>query len=179
MENNGYERFGKYLLSHLGIVDNPDDLDWRYIVNEYKKITVKTKPGLMYINWLVATHFGLEPNDVRIIKKQPVYTTPKYIVMYLATSLYKYTQFELRDFYTVKNHSSVSIAITRVEGWLDTDKYFKVDIEQITNKLLGYEQIYQKPIRDTIGSFGSIQKTNYPQGDNMSIDRNRKVESSD
>lgn len=159
MENNGYERFGKYLLSHLGVINNPDDLDWRYIVGEYKKITVKTKPGLMYINWLVATHLGVEANDVRTIKRQPTYTTPKYIVMYLATSLYRYTQVELRDFYTIKDRSSVSTAITRVEGWMDTDKHFKTDIEQLTNKLLGYEQIYQRPITDTIGSLGSIQET--------------------
>lgn len=177
MENNGYERFGTYLLSHLGI-DNPDDLDWRYIVSEYKKITMKTKPGLMYINWLVATHFGLDAHDVRTIKRVPTYTTPKHVATYLATSLYKYTQFELRDFYTLKNHSSISLAIIKVENWLDTDKHFKIEVEQITNKLLGYEQIYQRPITDTIGIPVSIQEADIPKGNSMPIDGNRKVESS-
>jgi len=179
MENNGYERFGVYLLSHLGVIDNPDDLDWRYIVSEYKKLTLKTKPGLMYINWLVAIHFGLDAHDVRTIKRKPTYTTPKHIAMYLATSLYRYTQIELRDFYDLKDRSSVPSAINKVEGWTQSDKYFREDIEQLTNKLLGYEQIYQRPITDTIGGGKIFYNAALEKGNYMSINRNRKVESSD
>ena len=160
MENNGYERFGKYLLSHLGIVENPDDLDWGYIVKEYQKLSIKIKPGLMYINWLVATHFSQDPFEVRTNKvRKPELITPKHTVMYLAATLYNYTQYDLRDFYGLSERSTISSALTKIEGWLMSDKFFKADFEQITNKLLGYEQIYQKPITDTIGSLGNIQET--------------------
>jgi hypothetical protein len=144
-------------LSHLGIVDDPDNLDWGYIVKEYKKLTLKTKPGLMYINWLVATHFGVEASDVRTIKRVPTYTTPKHVAMYLATGLYQYTQPELLEFYDLKDHSSISLAITKIENWLDTDKHFKIEVEQLTNKLLGYEQIYE-PGTNTIGSSENVQR---------------------
>ena len=178
MENNGYERFGTYLLSHLGI-DNPDDLDWRYIINEYKKITVKSRPGLMYINWMVANHFGVEAYDVRTIKRKPTYTNPKNAAIYLATSLYKYTQADLCEFYSLKNHSSINFAVTTVENWLDTDKDFRIKVEQITNKLLGYEQIYQKPITSAIGISTSVPNTTYTSGNSVLINRDREVEGGD
>jgi hypothetical protein len=173
-----YERFGKYLLSHLGIVDDPDALDWEFIVKGYTQITKRTKPGLMYINWLVANHFGVDASEVRSIKtNKPNFTTPKHTTMYLATTLFRYTQDEIRDFYhlNIQNRSSVANALTKIEGWLQTDKHFKEDVEHITNILLGYEQIYKRPITDTIGVLGSIQKANIPEGNSMPIDGNRKV----
>ena len=159
---NGYARFGKYLLSHLGIVDDPDSLDWNYIVKGYNEIAKQTKPGLMYINWIVSNHFRIDAYEVRSIKtNKPLYTTPKHVAMYLATTLFRYTQDEIRDFYylTINNRTSVANALTKVKGWMQSDKHFREDIEQLTNKLLGYEQIYQKPITDTIGSLNSIPES--------------------
>ena len=175
---DGYERFGKYLLSHLGIVDDPDSLDWEFIVKGYSEITKQTRPGLMYVNWVVSNHFGMDAHEVRSIKtNKPKFTTPKHVTMYLATTLFRYTQDELREFYhlNIQNRSSVANALTKVEGWLQTDKHFKEDIEQITNTLLGYEQIYKKPITDTIGSPESIPESDYEPGNRSYGDKHAVV----
>lgn len=181
MKNNGYERFGKYLLSHLGIVENPDDLDWDFIIRGYSDIIKQTKPGLMYINWVVCNHFGMDAFEIRSIKtNKRTHTMPKHVAMYLATTLFNYTQDELRDFYYhVRNRSSVAHALSKVEGWMQSDKYFKEDVEHITNILLGYEQVYKKPITDTIGVSDSVSEPTFGAGNNLSINRNREVESSD
>ena len=179
---DGYERFGKYLLSHLGIIDDPDSLDWGFIIKGYSEITKKTRPGLMYINWVVSNHFEMEAQEVRSIKtNKPAYTIPKHVTMYLATTLFKYTQDDIRDFYelSIKNRSSVANALTKIEDWLQTDKHFKEDVEHITNILLGYEQIYKKPITDTSGKFEHVHETVFDERNNMFINRNRKIKSSD
>lgn len=178
--NNGYERFGKYLLAHLGIIENPDDMDWDYIVSEYNKLSIKTKPGLMYINWLVATHFDQDPYEVRTNKmRKPDLITPKHTVMYLATTLYNYTQYDLRDFYGLNERSTISSALRKIEGWLTSDKYFKAEFEQITNKLLGYEQLYKRPFPDTIGGGESFYKTAVEEGNSVSVHRDGEIKSSD
>ena len=177
---NGYERFGKYLLSHLGVIENPNDIDWDYIVKEYNKLSVKTKPGLMYINWLVATHFDEDPHEVRTNKvRKPNLITPKHTVMYLATTLYNYTQYDLRDFYGLNERSTISGALRKIEGWLISDKYFKTEFEQITNKLLGYEQVYKRQSTDTIGGGKSFYDSAVKEGNHMLIDRNREIKGSD
>jgi hypothetical protein len=181
MKSSGYEHFGKYLLSHLGVMDEPESLDWDFIIRSYVDTTRMTKPGLMYINWVVSNHFGMEAHKVRKVKtNKPSYTTPKHVAMYLAAKLFRYTQYEIRDFYySVKNRSSVSNAFTKVEGWMQSDKYFREDVEQITNILLRYEQTYKKPITDTIRSFKDVQEPSPKEGNNMLVNRNREVESSD
>ena len=181
IKNNGYEQFGKYLLSHLNI-DNPDEFDWDFIIRGYVESAKVTKPGLMYINWLIANHFGMDAYEVRTVKtNKPEYTTPKHVAMYLAATLFRYTQDDIRDFYglSIKNRSSVANALTKVEGWMQSDKYFKEDIESITNKLLGYEQVYKRPITSTIGGGKSFYDSAFKDGNHMLIDRDREVKSSD
>ena len=176
MEQNGYTRFGKYLLAHLGVVEDPDALDWAYIIKEFTLLSVKKKPGLMYINWVVATHFNMEPQEIRLVKtNKRSYSTPKHVAMYLANILFGHNQYDIRDFYTIQNRSSVSNAITKVEEWLATDKHFRIDLEQITNKLLGYEQIYHEPFKSATGCLVTVPHTRVSAGNCVLVNGNGEI----
>jgi len=177
---NGYEDFGKYLLTHLGFVDTPDDLDWNFIVRTYsKKGDRRSKPGLMWLNWTVCTYFGMDPALVRTERsRKRVYVKPRHIAQYLAIMLFGYTQEEVSEFYGIKNRSLITSNNGSVENLMVTDKYYKLDVENITQKLLRYDE-NEEPGTSTIGIPRSVQESEEREGDGLLVNRDRQIEGSD
>lgn len=176
---NRYKEFGKYLLKHLG-VEQHEDLDWEFIIRRFAKRGKEgRKPGLMWINWTVATYFGANPSEVKSLKsKKREHVYPRHISMYLSNVLFGYTQDEITEFYSgaVKNRSSVANAITNVDSLRKSDKYFNLDVDEITNKVLNNDEDERS---NSIGSIISIPESEVEEGNDMPIDGNREVESSD
>lgn len=142
---NGYESFGRFLLSHLQFNINPDDIDWTYICNQFDLKNKLSIPGLMYINWIVCDHFQMDPYEVRTKKtRKREYIIPKHTVIYLATMLYRYTQEKIVEFYNLKDRSSVSNSNIKIQGLIDTDKFFREDVNRIKNKLIEYGKTYKE-----------------------------------
>jgi hypothetical protein len=180
IDNDPYTKFGKYLLFHLGVDIDPDELDWLYIIKGFLKQTISIQPGLMYINWVVCHHFEVDPLEVRYSRsKKREYAYPKHIATYLADRVFNIAQEKIRDFYEYKNRSSIPNANTNVENLMKTNKKFKSDVEHITNKILGYEQIFKESISSTMGIPYGIQKTGIKEGNNLPLYRNGEIQSSD
>ena len=138
LDDNAYVKFGKFLLHHLKLVENPDELDWLTIVNRFSRLNSTKQAGLMYITWIVCKEFNQKLTDVRYIKtKKSKLVIPKHVSMYLAERLFNHSQKDIANFFGYKNRSSVSNANVSVEKALFSDKYFKVKLEKITNELLG------------------------------------------
>lgn len=184
MKNSSFERFGKYLLSKLNI--DTSDVDFPELIKDYiryyRQETVKSTPGMMYINWVCATEFGQDPHTVRTIgTRHRKYIYPKHSAMYLAVVLFKYEYEPLLEFYNMKNHATVVSALDNVRDLMYSDKKFNEKIEAITDKLLGYGTNNENANKrsDTTGSFGSIQDPEIKERDSVLVDGNREIESSD
>ena len=118
----------------------------------------------MWINWTVSTYFGADASEVKNKKsKKRAHVYPRHISMYLATMLFGYTQDEIAEFYTqaVKNRSSVANALTNVTSLITSDKYFRLDVDEITDKLLQNDEDERT---NSIGSIVDIPESEYIPG---------------
>ena len=175
---NGYEDFGKYLLSQLKIEHEPEDW-YRFIRTYTKRIDKQRKPGLLWINWIVCTHFNVDPISVRNMEtRKHTLIKPRHVAQYLAAILFGYTQYEIGEFYKIKNRSLISNNNENVESLLSTDKYYRMDIDIITNKLLGYDKT-EIQRTDTNGSTKDISRPRIETRNDLSIYRDGEIESSD
>ena len=138
IDSNVYVKFGKFLLYYLNLVKNVDELDWFSIIRQYDRLTTSKQPGLMHINWVVCAEFDLDPVKVRYNKnRKPEFTLPKHVAMYLANTLFEYTQDHIYEFYEYEDRSIVSHVVERIERKLAKDKHFKTKVENIISILLG------------------------------------------
>ena len=178
-------RFGKYLLTRIKF---EEDVDLNEIINLYNtkvegKVN-KSVPGLMYINWTVAHYFNMDGYEVRDKRtRKAEYIKVKHIAMYLSTVLYGYEYGQLLEFYGLVNHATVIHALENVEDYIVTDKKYKKAIEELTDKLLGYDRYTDHDENfnersSTEEGIGDIQEETRQEGNDMFIYRNREVESS-
>lgn len=141
-------RFGKYLVTRLqnqGVTMTITDEDLHTIITAYNSRIEgrinKSVPGLMYINWVVARYFNLEPHEVRDKKtRKAEYIKVKHLAMYLAVTLYGYEYTQVLDFYNLVNHATVVHALENIDDYMETDKHYKKAVEELTDKLLGYDR---------------------------------------
>lgn len=141
------KHFGKFLLNHLNIAINTEVLEWEKIELQYenfkrgqeveiqKQSVEVNRPGLLYINWVVATYFGEDAYDVRTFtrtrKREKVQA--RQIAHHIAVKKFMYTYQKVGDFYD-KDHATVIHSCKTVNNLLDTDQRFKQMFFEITQK---------------------------------------------
>jgi len=176
---NRYEEFGKYLLDYLKIANRHRNVDWKLVTRQFaKKQLYDRKPGLTWINWVVCTYFGIDPIIVKEQRsRKRLYVIPRHISQYLAIKLFGYSQDEISNFYGITNRSLISNNNENVEKLLSTDNYYKLDLEIITNKLLGYDE-NENQRTSTDGSFDNVPDSTETEGDNMPLHWDGEIENS-
>ncbi len=69
--------------------------------------------------------------------------------MYLAVTLFRYKYDALQDFYNISNHASIVNAMDVARNYLFTEKDYRIKIDILTDKLLGYgrneDKIIERP----------------------------------
>lgn len=138
IESNMLIEYGKFILKELGI-ETQEDFDWNNLIMKYEKLkfqenynSTKSRPGLMYINWVVARFYNLDSlivKDTNTKKRQLV--KARQVGQYISNVIYKYTTIEIAEFYNKKNHSTIIFSRKSVENEMETNKEFKAEVEEI------------------------------------------------
>lgn len=127
-------KFAKFVLTYIGL--NPDNYMLHKMERLYKDSISTTVPGILYINWMVATYYNIDPVILRERKtRKREFVKPRHIAEYIAHVIYNHTCYSVRDFYYITNHSTVLSNCKTVQNLMDTDKKIKEEIDEILTKL--------------------------------------------
>ena len=152
-------KFGKFLMAHLSVPLVPEKVDWNYILSEYTKTVMTTIPGLMYTNWVIATYYNQDPAEVRFSKRRKQeLTRPRRVAQYIMLRVFGYRPTEVKRFYEMKQHGTISSNANTVENEMQTSKILRQDVEKLILKLTSYEEQRQDTIQRSSAktSFGGI-----------------------
>lgn len=140
---NKLSNFGKFLLRYLNVVINIDEINWDEVSDAYeeylknqiieirRKDTNISRPGLLYINWVISKYYDVDPWLVREGKsRKRELTKPRQVGHYIAVSVFKYTLQATGEFYH-KNHSTILHSKKTVENEMEIDKKYKEEILNI------------------------------------------------
>jgi len=151
-------KFGKFLITHLDIPTNSEDLDWFFLLDHYERSNTPTTPGLTYLNWVVSRYFDQDPQEVRYSKSQKdELAKPRRIVQFLALKKFNYKANEIKRFYEKKSHGTISHNANSVEGEMETNKVFASEVNKLLYKVTSYEETRQVTRDDSTGVFKSVQ----------------------
>jgi hypothetical protein len=186
-----YKKFAQFLLNYFDVKLKLDEMDFELIEKKFKEfeknelieLSMKNKPGLMYISWNIANYFGLDSLIVIEGKgRKRELTQPRQICYYIANKIYRYTQQEIADFFGgntangTKNHATILSGIRRTQNLMDTEK----DYNELVNKLIEKIKDGNNNQRtDTTTSTESIYGSTESEGNDLPLDRDREIESSD
>lgn len=137
-----FVEFAKHVLKELGVpFDVVTDINWKEMRSTFIQTEASSKPGLMYINWIVANYYGQDAYDVRkrVKGKQRTHIFPRQIACYIARVTFEYPYQDIANFYYYKTHAVVVNSKKKIEGYIETDKQLKRTIEDIIYKIKGYE----------------------------------------
>lgn len=143
--------FGKFLLRYLNVNINKEEIKWDFVHQAFEdekkgKILPSfikpqiqiNRPGLMYISWVIAQHYGFDSLIVQEGKgRKRELTRARQVCHYIALTLFKYTQSEVGRFFN-KDHATVLYSRNRVEKDFLTDKNYKAEVEQLKTKFKQY-----------------------------------------
>jgi chromosomal replication initiation ATPase DnaA len=127
-------KFGKFLVNHLDIPVQGDDLDWFFILDQYQQSEMPTIPGLMYMNWVISKYFDQDPQEVRYSKSQrDELARPRRIAQYLAIKKFGYKSSQVQKFYEKKAHATILYNAKTVENEMKTDKLLASDVNKFSS----------------------------------------------
>ena len=143
------KEFGRFLLKHLNVIINIEQLDWDIIYSHYEKFKEDKKiyeqpeqvrvrrPGLMYINWFVANYFGFDSLLVQTLKtRKREITKARQVGHYISVKIFKYTQEEVTEFYDyMKQRSTIHHSIKAVENDMETNAEYKEEILTLISRI--------------------------------------------
>jgi len=143
-----FAKYGEFLLKHLNVAINMNEIDWSEILAAYEKYLEDEiierkeqeaidlfRPGLLYINWIISTHYKVDPVVVREGKcRKRELTKARQIGHYAAVVLFRYTLQTVGDFYG-KDHATILHSRRTVQNEIDTNKEYKLEVLHVFNKL--------------------------------------------
>jgi hypothetical protein len=186
-----YKKFAQFLLDYFHVEIKLDNVDFKIIDKEFKRIEEQelqellklNKPGLMYISWQIADYFGYDSLIVIEGKgRKRELTEPRQLCYYIANKEYNYGPSEIAKFFggnTVngtKNHATILHGIKTIQNLIDTDKNYKLLVETLIHKIKNGSTNQRL---DTTTGTQSISRSSEQKGNNLSVDRNREIEDSD
>lgn len=132
--------YGKFILSKFNVEQNT--VDWKEVIEQYKEhqlnfeLVKKNRPGLMYINWVVARHFGLDSTlvleDKSVMRRL---VKPRQYVSYVASEFFGYKFAEIATFYDKKSHVTISRGAEKIRNEIELYKEDRERIKSIINHL--------------------------------------------
>lgn len=167
IDTNELVAFAKQVLIYLEAPVNEDQIDWDFLLDQFRLKSKRTTPGLMFLNWSVCKYYNVDSTSVRYNLKGRKGSERKarQIVFYIASKYYDYGPSEIAGFYYVNNrnmnHGTVIHGRKAIEQEIDLNKTLRREIEDITYKLTGYE--YRDKItwegNSTTGILEELSKT--------------------
>jgi hypothetical protein len=162
--------YGKFLLTYLNVAINQEEIDWRETLDSYDRFQqnqlIKTKsgstdihrPGLMYINWVVANYFKFDSLLVIENKtRKREWMRVRQTAQYLSVRLFQYTLEKVGVFYDI-DHATVYSNVNRVQNLIDTEPEYKVDVINLINKLTKKKDGEEITSDSPIGEPESVQQ---------------------
>lgn len=186
-----YKKFAQFLLDYFHVKVKLDDVDFKIIDKEFRKIEQQelqelqklNKPGLMYISWQIADYFGYDSLIVIEGKgRKRELTEPRQLCYYIAHNEYMYGPSEIANFFGgdtakgTKNHATILHGIKSIQNQIDTDKNYKTLVETLIQKIKNGSTNQRL---DTTTSTQSVSGSSESEGNNMPIYGNGEIESSD
>lgn len=187
-----YKRFAQFLLDYFNVNIKLDKVDFeiierRFLESEYEKdkksANKENCPGLMFISWNVADYFELD--SLLVIQgkgRKGELTQPRQICYYIAKEIYGYTLQAIADFFGgetkngTKHHATILSGIKRTKNLMDTEKNYNELVYKIIDKIKdGSSNKRTNTTTGTQSIFGSSES----EGNNLSINGNGEIESSD
>ncbi|MEA2018298.1 MAG: helix-turn-helix domain-containing protein, partial [Campylobacterota bacterium] len=84
---------------------------------------------------LVAKELNIKPSDIKSKRTAPA-VKAKRVIIYLAKELVSNTSLEIANELGMKTHSTISKAMKKIDELIDTDKDFRLLVENLKNKLI-------------------------------------------
>lgn len=183
-----YKKFAQFLLNYFDVKLKLDEKDFEIIEkrfsefekNELIELSMKNKPGLMYISWNVANYFGLDSLIVIEGKgRKKELTQPRQICYYVAHKIYGYTQKQIADFFGgdtaqgTKNHSTILSGIRRTQNLMDTEKDYNELVNTIIDKIKDGDNNQRT---DTATGTQSVYRSSESEGNDLSLNRYGEIE---
>jgi len=131
--------FCKFVISSKAIDLELTDQEWGMLYYQFKKGKPTAQVyGIVYLNWKVATFFGLNPEDLlrSIVKSQSDRVVrPRQVAIYFMRE-FGFSSEVIRKYYDFENHSVVVHSYKTVKTDMSTDPKFKEKVEQLTKQLM-------------------------------------------
>jgi chromosomal replication initiator protein len=101
-----------------------------HIKEQRKNITIED------IIDIISQEFNIKPSELKSSNRQAKTIKAKHSAIYLAKILTKNTNIQVAKFFNMKNHSSVSKTMNKIEEEFKKDINYKNQVEEIKNKIL-------------------------------------------
>lgn len=122
-----------FTISIIGIQDISIDFV-KNILKEYIKES-KENVELEDILNAVAKYYNIKPSDIKSQKRTQNIVTARDAVIYLARNLTPNSMPSLATFFGMKNHSTISKAMQRIEQNMKKNPTFEIAMEELKNKI--------------------------------------------
>lgn len=179
------KKFAQFILDYFNTKIKLNESDWNLIqkariendFNNTLELRMKQKPGLMYINWVVADWFGFDSLLIASGKTRlKDLTQPRQICYWIARNEYNYELQEIADFFGKKSHVTIMSGIKRTNNLMETEKEYNALVHLINDKIRNGKNNQRT---DSTTGTGSIQKDSNTERNDLLINRYREVKDSD
>ncbi len=94
-----------------------------------------------YIVKFVSKELNVKPSEIRSKSRSKNIVYARRVSIYLARSLTQSTMPQLAQYFGMKDHTTISHTMKKINELLKTDENFKVKIEELTNKISAGEDV--------------------------------------
>jgi len=113
--------FAEHVINALSFNAPPPGVLER-LFEEYKKGNYIRKPGLIWLNYTVASFFEEEPDELRSVTREDKISYPRQVAMYFA-NFYNHKRGNIAKFYSCTG-GNVTYAINKIEKILNNKENF-------------------------------------------------------
>ncbi|HHH37229.1 MAG TPA: chromosomal replication initiator protein DnaA [Epsilonproteobacteria bacterium] len=90
---------------------------------------------------IISKELNIKPSDIKSKKRTKNVVNARRIVIYLARNLTPNSMPQIALFFGMKDHTAISHTMKKINEIIDNDENFKVQLEELSNKVNTYNQI--------------------------------------